>query len=182
MCNRGSKRTPQKNVCTRHVKLWHDHSSIAAHRYLLILVSILYDLALFYTIEEIKRLKDVEIDVPAILDECEVHILGRSSSSTEDQLTFIDTWCECLKEMTENVHMSNGVNVVDNVRFFYGDGPAVQFEAGHKQGGTYCCDGCGASSVILLFTKAILVRTSRVCTSRQSMEEGRYRTSVHLCV
>ena len=34
----------------------------------------------------------------------------------------------------------------DVVRFFYGDGPAAQFEAGHKQGGTFCCTGCGADS------------------------------------
>ena len=30
--------------------------------------------------------------------------------------------------------------------FFYGDGPAAQFEAGHQQGGIYCCVGCGADS------------------------------------
>ena len=30
--------------------------------------------------------------------------------------------------------------------FFYGDGPAAQFEAGQKQGGTYCCVGCGEDS------------------------------------
>jgi hypothetical protein len=36
--------------------------------------------------------------------------------------------------------------VYDVVRFFYGDGPAAQFEAGHKQEGTYCCVGCGADS------------------------------------
>ena len=38
------------------------------------------------------------------------------------------------------------VEVHDVVRFFHGDGPAAQFEAGHKQGGTYCCIGCGADS------------------------------------
>ena len=59
---------------------------------------------------------------------------------------FIEMRCECLQEISQNVCMSNGVNVVDTVRFYYGNGPAAQFEAGHKQGGTYCCVSCGADS------------------------------------
>ena len=35
---------------------------------------------------------------------------------------------------------------IDTICFFYSDGPAAQFEAGHKQGGIYCCVGCGADS------------------------------------
>ena len=143
----GDKIQQLKDMCrTRHIKMWHDHSSIAAHGYLLVLVSVIYDPAFFYTTEKMKNLKGVDVDVPAILDEAEVHILGRSSSSTKYQLMFIETRRECLKETKEKVCTSNGVEVVDVVRFFYGDGPAAQFEAGHKQGGTYCCVGCGAES------------------------------------
>ena len=47
---------------------------------------------------------------------------------------------------------ATGVEVHDILRFFYGNGPAAQFEAGHKQGGTYCCVGCGASSGQTLLT------------------------------
>ena len=79
-----------KQICrTRHIKMWHDHSTIAAHGYLQVLVSVIYDPAFFYTTEEMTSLKGVRIDVPAILDEAEVHILGRSSSSLKDQLTLI---------------------------------------------------------------------------------------------
>ena len=73
---------------TRHIKIWHDHSSIANLGYLLVMVSLIYDPAFFYTRQEI----------------------------------------------------------TDIVRFFHGDGPAAQFEAGNKQGGHYCCVGCGAHS------------------------------------
>ena len=136
-----------KNVCRmRHIKVWHDHSSIAAHGYLLVLVSVLYDPAFFYTTEEMKSLKGIDIDVPALLDQAEIHILGRSSSSTEDQLMFVETRRNSLKDIQESLYTSNGVEVVDVIRFFYGDGPAAQFEAGHKQGGRYCCVGCGADS------------------------------------
>ena len=37
-----------------------------------------------------------------------------------------------------------GTPVVDVLRFFHGDKPAQQFEAGHKIGGKYSCVGCGA--------------------------------------
>lgn len=131
---------------TRHLKIWHDHSTIAAHGYLLVLVSVIFDEAFFYTSKEMKELKNTNIDVPAILQQVEVHILGRSFSSTEDQLMFMEARRECLKEMREKVCTENSVEVIDIVRFFSGDGPAAQFEAGNKQGGTYCCTGCGADS------------------------------------
>ena len=136
-----------KEVCrTRHIKMWHDHSSISGYGYLLVLVSIVYDPAFFYTNEEMKRLKGVDIDVPKVLDEAEIHILGRSSSSTKDQLMFIETRRDSMNDIHEKLCKSNGVEVTDVIRFFYGDGPAAQFEAGHKQGGRYCCVGCGADS------------------------------------
>ena len=53
-----------------------------------------------------QRVKGVDINVPAVLNEAEVHILGRSSSSTHDQLMFIETRCECLKEIKERVSTS----------------------------------------------------------------------------
>ena len=57
-CVTADKIQQLKKMCrTRHIKLWHDHSSIAAHGYLLVLVSIIYDPAFFYTTEEMKRLK-----------------------------------------------------------------------------------------------------------------------------
>ena len=131
---------------TRHIKVWHDHSSIANHGYLLVLVSVIYDPAFFYSREEMKKLKGVDIDVVAIAQKPQVHILGRSSSSTEDQLMFVQTRRDCLKQVGKMFCTKSGVKVHDTVRFFYGDGPAAQFEAGHKQGGTYCCVGCGANS------------------------------------
>ena len=39
-----------------------------------------------------------------------------------------------------------GMETYDILRFFDGDGPAAQFEAGHKQGGNFGCVGCGAPS------------------------------------
>ena len=104
-----------KKVCrTRHIKIWHDHSQIAAHGYLLVLASVLYDPAFFYTSKEMEELKNVIIDVPAILDDAEVHILGRSSSTTEDQLLFVETRRDCLiKEIGERVFTNSGIEVIE---------------------------------------------------------------------
>ena len=66
-----------------------------------------------------KELKNVTIDVPAILDNAEVHILGRSSSTTEDQLMFVETRQNCLKEIGERVCTNSGIEVIDKVHFFY---------------------------------------------------------------
>lgn len=93
-----------------------------------------------------KELKGVDIDVHAILGRPEVHILGRSTSSIEDQQMFLETRRACLKQTKESLCTANEVQVHDIVRFFYGDGPAAQFEAGHKIGGYHCCVGCGANS------------------------------------
>ena len=136
-----------KDICrTRYLKIWHDHSCIAAHGYLLVLVSVIFDPAFYYTREEMKELKGVDIDVQAVLAQPEVHILGRSTSSIEDQKMFLDTRRECLRQMGERLCTKKGVQVHDIVCFFYGDGPAAQFEAGQKMGGHYPCVGCGANS------------------------------------
>lgn len=42
--------------------------------------------------------------------------------------------------------LSGGMKVRDIVRFFHGDGPAQQFEAGNSIGGNYSCIGCGVKS------------------------------------
>ena len=101
-----------------------------------------------YTSQEMKDLKGIDIDVPAAIQKPEVHIIGRSSSSTQDQLFFIDIRRECLKQIRNKCTLKTtaGVEVCDIVCFFHGDGPAAQFEAGHKQEGSYCYVGCGAHS------------------------------------
>jgi len=53
-----------KTICrTRHFKLWHDHSEIAGHSHILILVSAVYDPAFYFTSEEMSQ-KGVQINVP----------------------------------------------------------------------------------------------------------------------
>ena len=86
------------------------------------------------------------IDVQGIVECPELHIIGRSTSTLKDQLKYVECRKQCMLEMGAPISLANGVVVTDIVRFFHGDGPAQQFEAGHSIGGNYCCVGCGAHS------------------------------------
>lgn len=48
--------------------------------------------------------------------------------------------------MKEPLYTQKGTQITDTLRFFHGDGPAQQFEAGNKIGGNYPCTGCDAKS------------------------------------
>lgn len=98
------------------------------------------------TQEEADAVLDKNIDVQGTVETPEVHILGRSSSSLEDQALFSACRNECLKLLDEPLSLSDGIQVKDVMRFFHGDGPAQQFEAGNSIGGTYCCVGCGVKN------------------------------------
>ena len=90
--------------------------------------------------------KGVQIDVATIVETPEVHILGKSSSSLEDQRMFTDCRRDSLSDFSETIYTEAGISVTDVVRFFHGDGPAQQFEAGNKIGGYHCCVDCDAHS------------------------------------
>ena len=51
-------------------------------------------------------------------------------------------------QIDEPVTSESGIAIHDVIRFFHGDGPAQQYEGGHKQGGTYSCVGCGARTAM----------------------------------
>lgn len=88
--------------------------------------------------------RGVEIEVMSMVETPEIHILGRSSSSLQDQRTFTDPQRQSLSEFRESILADNGVPISDIVQYFHGDGPAQQFESGNKIGGNYCCVGCEA--------------------------------------
>ena len=86
------------------------------------------------------------LDVPTIVEEPEIHILSQSSSSLCDQTQYIECRRQCLSDLSKKLTTKAGVQIQDVMRFFHGDGPAMQFEAGNRIGGHYCCVGCDAHS------------------------------------
>eukprot|EP00731_Ephydatia_muelleri_P009839 Em0005g425a len=101
-----------------------------------------------YLDEEVFRRTGMYVNVQAIVERPELHIIGRSTSSIEDQRKFIECRRQCMQQMGTKLFTSEGLEITDVLRFFHGDGPAQQFEAGHSIGGNYCCVGCGARSTL----------------------------------
>ena len=118
--------------------MWHDHSSIGGHGQINVTVSCIYDPAFYY--------KLLELMFSVSLRRPELHILGRSTPSVEDQALFNQCRLDCLKELAAPIFMSTGVAVKDILRFFHVDGPAQQYEAGNSVGGVYPCVSCGIES------------------------------------
>ena len=50
-------------MSTRHFKIWHDHSSIAGHSHLLVMIAAIYDPAFYLTSEEVGS----NMDIPTIV-------------------------------------------------------------------------------------------------------------------
>ena len=128
---------------TRHLKIWHDLSTVANHGHLIFMVACLYDPALFYTNEEYERKTKRKVDVQTIIESPEVYIVARSSSSDLEQLSYVETRLECLEEISLPLATEEGEEIVDVMRFFHGDNPAQQYECGQQKGGNFYCSVCG---------------------------------------
>ena len=70
----------------------------------------------------------LDIDVPMVVEDPAIHIIGRSSSSLCDQMHYIECRRECLLGLAEGVVTMAGILVNDLVRFFHGDRPAIKSE------------------------------------------------------
>ena len=91
----------------RTLKVWHDHSAIAGYGHLLVLVSCVYDPAFYYTQEELQA-SGLSVDIQSIVEEPEIHILGRSKSSLRDQRMFSQSRVDSLQELSSNISTSTG--------------------------------------------------------------------------
>ncbi|CAB4002167.1 Hypothetical predicted protein [Paramuricea clavata] len=128
---------------TRHLKIWHDLSTVANHSHLIFMVACIYDPALFYTNKEFEMKTKRKVDIQTIVESPEVYIVARSSSSDVEQLSYIETRVECLEEISLPLPNENGEEIIDIMRFFHGDNPAQQYECGQQKGGHYYCSVCG---------------------------------------
>ena len=121
---------------TRYIQLWHDASVVINHGHILYDVNIIYDPAAFYTEEEM----GIE-GIQEIVEKPEVYLVGRCRANDE-QLAYSETRLECLLELSQPTKVNGEIVVEDVMRFFHGDGPASQIEAGHQKGGNYFCVSC----------------------------------------
>ena len=119
----------------RHLLVWHDHSTVANHGHLVFMVSCIYDPAFHLTPQEYHQKTGKWIDIQMEVEKPEIYIAGRCRSNDVEQLAYIETRCDCLSKLANQMDVSPGVPVTDVMRFFKGDGPAVAFETGQPKGG-----------------------------------------------
>ena len=129
----------------RHFIFWHDGSTISNHSHILMMVTCLYDKALFLSNSEYKVINSRDVDVQAAVERPYLYILARCPSSDE-QIMYIDTRLEDVKKLAKPIKTESGIVIHDEMRFFKGDGPAVQFETGQQKGGLFFCWGCGVKA------------------------------------
>ena len=129
----------------RCLKIWHDHGKIAGQSYMLILVSSIYDPAVYYTPEELVS-RSVSLDVTCIVELPEIHFISRCGSSDAEQFMLNEFRTECVQKLSEPIYTTSGQPMYDTLRFFHGDGPAQQFQAGQSRGGEYPCVACETSA------------------------------------
>lgn len=129
--------------------IWHDNSTVANHGYLLCLVSVLYDPAVHLTNEEYSSKMGKTVSVQKIVEKPHLHFIARCGSSEAEQLAYSETRLTCIKEMATNLTIPAGNECIDTARFFHGDNPAREVEAGQRKGGHYFCSnsGCHAERV-----------------------------------
>ena len=97
-------------------------------------------------ITQMKAKGKENIDVQSLVERPHVYILGRCGASKVEQLAYIKTRKACLQSLSEPVLTSNGVQITDIMRFFHGDGPQQEFEAGEQKGGNAGCVRCSGDA------------------------------------
>ena len=122
----------------RTIMVWHDHSEILGHDYVLVTVKIIYDPAVFKSVSDIDQTTAQSIpDLQAYIEEPEIHVLAMNSSSIKDQAALISDWMECIRELNTDLKTADNITISDTLLFFSGDKPAAQFERGTQIGGNY---------------------------------------------
>ena len=126
----------------RHWMVWHDHSTLSNYGHMLFSLREVYDPAIHLSDEEAKAKLGREVDVQASIEKPHLYILGQSGSSIADQMKFVPTRQDDLRNLKQPIKTEEGIDVSDEMRFMNGDNPSIQFESGNQHGGHKGCSGC----------------------------------------
>ena len=130
-----------------------------------------------------------KLDVQHLVEQPHIYIIGRSSDSEVDQLSYVETRIECLSSMNVSVKTIDGTAITDRIRLFIADHPAHDFECGEVKGGNDSCTGCNARApkyddITYCFRKQHLSLADRQAIinagihGRRNRNGGKYITSV----
>ena len=147
--------SPKKKVLelqrTRQLFIWHDSSSIANHGHLMIMVNVIYDPAIFYTNDEyVNRFRE-KVNIQRKVEKPVMYLLARYLADNS-QLMYSNTRMEDTIDLSNSLTVRDNINIYDKCRFFKGDGPACQHEAGQQKRGRFF-----ASSVLLILLDVLIL-------------------------
>ena len=130
---------------TRYFAFWDDGSTTGNHSHLLITVNVLYDPASFLSDEEYYLKYKKNINIQATTEKSQLYLLARCPSN-DQQILYSEERVTDLLKMQKPIQCLNGVMINDVARFFKGDSPALQFEAGQQKRGNFFCTSCSIHS------------------------------------
>jgi hypothetical protein len=84
--------------------------------------------------------------VQEFVEEGEIHFIAHGSSSLADQACVIPERLAELDGLDEPLTADSGIKIFDTLKYFKGDKPAAEFEAGISCGGNFPCVGCVCSA------------------------------------
>ena len=91
---------------------WHDGSTIGGHGYIVITISVMFDVAAFFSDEEYFLKYGENVCVQSIVEKPSLYIIGRSPSN-DQQLLYSD-----ISLLRENLETSDGIPIRDKMRIF----------------------------------------------------------------
>ena len=104
---------------TCNLIFWHDGSTISNHSHILVMVSCLYDPAIFLTDEEYSKSNGVLANLQAIVEKPFLYILARSPS-TDQQLLYSNERLADILKIEKPIQTPDGIPIYDTVRTFKG--------------------------------------------------------------
>ena len=110
---------------------------------MLFLLREIYDPAVHLTSQEhMQKSNGKAIDVQSTIEASHLYMLGASGAKDADQLAFVPTRRECLKQLHVSLTAVHGTGIEEKMRFMNGDNRAVEFKDGKQKGGHFGCSGC----------------------------------------
>ena len=92
--------------------MWHDGSTLSSHSYLLMMVSIMYDRAVFLTNEEYEQKYHTSLDIQSIIEKPQVYLLARCPSN-DQQILYIEERLQDILNLNLTITSSKHVAIKD---------------------------------------------------------------------
>ena len=107
----------------------------------LMTLAAIYDPAVYFREKDFFEKNKRMINIQAEIEKPFLYIMARCPSN-EQQILYIEERMNNILNLKEDLALPSGITTYDVFRFFKGDAPACQFEAGHQKGHNYVCVAC----------------------------------------